>query len=232
MDLSDTCAWLTERLARLPLFSYPFLEKHLPSNGIYFFHETGELSSHGESLPRVVRVGTHRDGNFRHRIAEHYLLDDRKMGFDRNRSAPHDRSIFRKNIGRALLNKLRDPYLDVWEIDFMKKMNLSLYSHLRDIEKEKSVEREITHILRENFRFRVVPVESENQRLGANGLESCLIATVAQCTRCGPSANWLGIDSPIAKIRTMGLWQVNHLRSSPLLGEAHQLFARLSVPIH
>ena len=228
MDSSDTCGWLTERLARLPLFSYPFVEDHLPSNGIYFFYESGELSSHGDRLPRIVRVGTHRDGNFRHRIAEHYLLDDRKMRFDRNRSAPHDRSIFRKNIGRALLNKSNDPYLDVWEIDFMKAANLSSYSHLRDIEKEKAIEREVTRILQESFCFRFVAVVSENQRLGTNGLERCLIGTVAHCARCRPSANWRGNDSPIANIRTTGLWQVQHLKASPLSGNTHELFARLS----
>ena len=32
--------------------------------------------------------------------------------------APKDRSIFRKNIGRDLLNREKDPYLECWEADF------------------------------------------------------------------------------------------------------------------
>jgi hypothetical protein len=228
MNSSDTCVWLTERLARLPLVSYPFAEEDLPTNGIYLFYESGEIASHGDRLPRIVRVGTHRDGNFRQRIAEHYLLDDRKMSFDRSRSAPKDRSIFRKNIGRALLNKSTDPYLNIWNIDFMKTVNLLAYSHLRDIEKEREIEREITRILRENFCFRFVAVETENQRLGTNGLERRLIGTVAQCARCRPSANWLGSYSPLANIRATGLWQVQHIKAPPLAGEAHEVFARLS----
>jgi len=40
------------------------------------------------------------------------------MDFDRNDPKPSDRSIFRKNIGRALLNKSKDPYLKIWENRF------------------------------------------------------------------------------------------------------------------
>src|ERR1700730_6992200 len=136
MDSSKMCNWLTEQLASLPLVSYPFHVAALPANAIYFFYEKGEVSAHGDHLPRIVRIGTDRDGNFRSRIAEHYLLDDRKMMFDSNKSAPHDRSIFRKNIGRVILSKSEDPYLAVWEIDFIKSANQRSYGHLRDLEKE------------------------------------------------------------------------------------------------
>ena len=35
---------------------------------------------------------------------------------------PSDRSIFRKNIGRALLNKQRDSdYLGVWDTDYTRR---------------------------------------------------------------------------------------------------------------
>jgi hypothetical protein len=76
------------------------------------------LWGHGGFRPRVVRIGTHKDGNFRSRIIEHYLLDESKMNFDSSKAAPRERSIFRKHIGRALLNKRQDDYLKVWEIDF------------------------------------------------------------------------------------------------------------------
>jgi hypothetical protein len=66
----------------------------------------------------VVRIGTHRDGNFRSRIGEHFLLNESKMNFTAENPAPHERSIFRKNIGRALLNRAGDDYLKTWEIDF------------------------------------------------------------------------------------------------------------------
>jgi hypothetical protein len=112
------CEWLHSRIEALALFSYPFDVAELPHHGIYFFYETGETQGHRAEKPRIVRVGTHRKNNFRSRIAEHFLLNERKMAFSQEQPAPHERSIFRKHIGRALLNKTQDPYLPVWEIDF------------------------------------------------------------------------------------------------------------------
>jgi len=75
------CDWLHESLDVLPVFSYPFDVAALPSNGVYFFYEVGECCGHHAAKPRIVRVGTHRDGNFQSRIAEHFLLNERKMAF-------------------------------------------------------------------------------------------------------------------------------------------------------
>ena len=133
---STLCDWLHRSLDSLPLFSYPFDLEALPINGIYFFYEKGECCSHERTKPRIVRVGTHRDGNFRSRIGEHFLLDERKMAFTRDQPAPHERSIFRKHIGRALLNKAGDPYLSVWELDFTGRESRAKNAHLRDIPKE------------------------------------------------------------------------------------------------
>ena len=100
--MPDNCKILHELLERLPLIKYPFDADRLPDNGIYFFYEHGEFQAH-TSKPRIVRVGTHNQNNFKSRIRDHYVSDS-KMNFDSNRSPPHDRSIFRKNIGRAMLN--------------------------------------------------------------------------------------------------------------------------------
>ena len=107
--LSETCKWLHEQLELLPIFKYPFDLKLLPNNGIYFFYEEDENSNHGNGIPkpRIVRIGTHKENNFRSRISEHFLLNESKMNFMHTNSKPSDRSIFRKNIGRALLNKQR-----------------------------------------------------------------------------------------------------------------------------
>jgi hypothetical protein len=107
--LSETCKWLHEQLELLPIFKYPFNLKLLPNNGIYFFYEEGENSDHGSGVPkpRIVRIGTHKENNFRSRISEHFLLNELKMNFTHTNPKPSDRSIFRKNIGRALLNKQR-----------------------------------------------------------------------------------------------------------------------------
>jgi hypothetical protein len=200
----------------LPLFSYPFDVAALPRNGIYFFYESGERCGHQAAKPRIVRVGTHRDGNFRSRIAEHFLLNERKMAFTKDQPAPHDRSIFRKHIGRALLNKTRDPYLSVWKINFTTQKTRDTKGHLRDISKEAAIEKEVTQILRQNFSFRFIEVADEMQRMGSQGLERALIGTLASCPQCRPSDGWLGCYSPDARIRESGLWLIQFLRAAPL----------------
>jgi len=214
--MSELCKWLHERLEALPAFSFPFDLEQLPRNGIYFFYEKGEVWAHGGDRLRIVRIGTHKDGNFRSRIAEHLLLDERKMQFDASRPAPHDRSIFRKNLGRALLNRENDPYLCVWEKDFTSHQVRENLSHLRDIGKERRIEAEITRLLRQTFSFRFIVMDSEAQRMGKAGLESRLISTVAQCEECRPSESWLGQYSSKGEIRAGKLWLLQHLKASPL----------------
>ena len=214
--MSETCKWLHEQLEQLPLISYPFDLNDLPRSGIYFFYEEGETWGHGGQRPRIVRVGSHRGGTFRGRISEHFLLNESKMDFDASQMPPRDRSIFRKNIGRAVLNMAGDEYLDVWNIDFMPREKRDKYGHLRDIDREKTAERRVTRILRETFSFKYVLVPDQDDRLGKKGLERALIGTFAGCHLCRPSPRWLGNYSPVDKIRDSGLWQVQHVKHPPL----------------
>lgn len=205
---------------------YPFRLEWLPKSGIYFFYEKGEIWGHGGVKPRIVRIGTHSgEGNFRSRIGEHFLLDESRMNFDKDKPKPSDRSIFRKNIGRALLNRNGDPYLQVWEKDFTPRRNKELFSHLRDIEKEKAVEAEITRILRENFTFRFITLENPSEVRRIKELERALIGTVAGCGLCRPSDQWLGRHSPKQKIRESGLWLEQHLKASPITEEHQKIIA-------
>jgi hypothetical protein len=212
----DKCQWLHEKLAVLPVIKYPFNTDELPLNGIYFFYQDGEYWGHGGHKNRIVRIGTHKGDNFRDRISQHYLLDMRKMEFDRNMQKPSDRSIFRKNLGRVLLNQDKDQYLSTWEIDFTKKSNRQDYGFKRDIAKEIQIEHKITEIMSTTFSFRFLIISNEEERIGKKGLESRLIGTVSRCKLCVPSSDWLGRFSPIQKIRQSGLWQVQHLHDPGL----------------
>ena len=102
--MSERCKALHKIVDKCLECRYPIDMKKLPHNGIYFFYERGEMWGHGGSMSRIVHVGTHRNGNFQSRIRDHYTPDT-KMSFDAQKPAPHDRSIFRKNIGRAILNR-------------------------------------------------------------------------------------------------------------------------------
>lgn len=213
--MSEQCKWLHKQLEQLLPIKFPFELEQLPENGIYFFYEDREFWGHGGYKPRIVRIGTHKDGNFRSRIKEHFLLDESRMNFNATQPAPHERSIFRKNIGRALLNKAKDVYLKIWEIDFTIKKNRKIYGHLRDIQKEKTIESEVTRILRGKFSFKFIMVAGgQMEKMGAKGLEVSLIGTVAQCLLCRPSSNWLGRHSPKKQIKESGLWMVQHLKAN------------------
>ena len=210
----DLCEAVHEAARALPRVAYSFKRSDLPRNGIYLFFESGEYDAHtGEE--RIVRVGTHRSGNFRSRISEHYLLDgDPDIMADR--PAPKDRSIFRKNLGRAWIRRQGIEYLEVWNIDFTTSRNRREYADRRDVAIERDVEDNVTTLLREAFSFAWVPVPDEAQRMGAGGLEGRLIGTLAQCSVCAPSPGWLGQHSPDERIRTSGLWQVQHLKHDPV----------------
>ena len=190
------------------MFSCPFDIKEVPLDGIYFFYEKGETWGHGGDKSRIVRIGRSERGNFRSRISEHFLFNEKKMRFDYNESKPSDRSIFRKNIGRALLNRESDPYLEMWNKGFTPRKKRERFGHLRDIDKEREVEARVTALLRTGFSLRFIVVEAQELK---KRLEACLIGTVAQCELCRPSADWLGQHSPKGKISSSGLWQTQHL---------------------
>src|ERR1039458_6457083 len=118
----ETCEWLHKVLAPLPVVAYPFDLKRLPRNGIYFLYEQGEACGHHGPGPRIVRVGTHKEGNFRSRISEHFLPDERKMDFDVTRPR-------------------------IWEVDMTPSANRATWRSRRDIDKEKQIEAEVTRIL-------------------------------------------------------------------------------------
>jgi hypothetical protein len=97
------CEWLHEAFEQLPLFAYPYQPECIPPNGLYFLYESREhCTIGGTDLPRITRVGTHvGQANLPDRLAQHYMLDERRMIFGSDHPKPADRSIFRKNVGRA-----------------------------------------------------------------------------------------------------------------------------------
>lgn len=192
------------------MHSFPFVPAHIPVNGIYVLFETGE-EGHGGS--KIVRVGTHTgDGQLRSRLKQHFV--------DENK----DRSIFRKNIGRALLNQRADPFLAEWEVDFTSRAARERYGVEPDRGKLAALEGEVTKYLQGHFKFVVFRVDDKGDRLR---LESRIISTVSLCDKCKPSAGWLGSSSPKERIRKSGLWLVNELYKEPLTQADLQMLGSL-----
>lgn len=200
--MSEICSNLYILFNSMKRYNFPFDEKDIPKNGIYILFEKGE-KAHG--VDRIVRIGTHTGKNqLRSRLQQHFINENK------------DRSIFRKNIGRALLNKARDPFLESWELDLTTKENKDKFSPQIDFNKQKQIEKQVTKYIQENFSFVVFEVDDKDERLS---LESKIISTVSSCKDCKASENWLGKYSPKEKIRESGLWLVNELYKTPLIEE-------------
>lgn len=192
--MSRICEQLHRLFNSLPRHRFPFDESQIPDDGIYILFEEGEYAN---GLDRIVRVGTHTgEKQLRSRLKQHFLHENK------------DRSIFRKNIGRALLNKANDPFLEQWEWDLTSREARERLTPLLDAEKQRVIERAVSEYLQRRFSFVVFGVDDKEQRLS---FEKRLISSVSMCQECKPSQNWLGLHSPIRKIRESGLWLVNEL---------------------
>ncbi len=197
--MNEICARLHLLLRELKTHRFPYKVEHIPSNGIYVLFEKGETGHNGK---RIVRIGTHTgDGNLRSRLKEHFLV------------ANKDRSIFRKNIGRALLNRDKDPFLAQWEFDLTTRAAKRKIAPLVDYLKQDEVEQEVSAYIRDQFEFVVI---SEPEKASRIVLEARIISTVSLCTDCAASQDWLGSSSTKDKIRISGLWQVNGLYGTGL----------------
>jgi len=210
--MSRICFELHQLLNHLPVFVFPFDTSRIPLNGIYILFETGET---GHNTDRIVRIGTHtgRD-QLRSRLKQHFIQENK------------DRSIFRKNIGRAILNRDNDPFLAQWEIDLTSYYAKQMYKNVVDFSKQKQVEHQVTKYIQEKFHFVVFRVDEKEKRMA---WESNLISTVSLCTECRPSSNWLGNYSPIEKIRQSGLWNVNELYKKPLSDGEYNEFEKVII---
>ena len=187
--MSKKCAKIHKMFSSKKRYFFLYKDNNIPLNGIYILYEKGEF---GHSTDRIVRIGTHTGTDqLCSRLKEHFVKENK------------DRSIFRKNIGRALLNKRRDPFLKQWDIDLTTTAAKNKYSELGDPDKQYQIEKLVSRYIQDNFSFVVIEIKDKDKRLD---LESKLISTVSLCDECKPSAKWLGQFSPKVKIRESGLW--------------------------
>jgi hypothetical protein len=196
--MSKICYNLHLLFSELPQFTFPFDVNRIPRNGIYVLFEKGEFA-HGTE--RIVRVGTHTGNDqLPSRLEQHFIKENK------------DRSIFRKNVGRAILYNDQDAFLAQWEIDLTTSSARQKYAGKIDQRKLLETEKRVTEYIRQNFSFITFRVDNKTQRLC---WESKMISTVSQCDECRPSKNWLGLHSPKEKIRNGRLWLLNELNKAP-----------------
>lgn len=200
--MSKNCSRLHSLVRQAKPSAFPYDEGIIPANGIYVLFEAGEDAHGGQ---RTVRVGTHTgDNQLPSRLNQHFVKENK------------DRSIFRKNIGRALRKRPNDPFLKWWNLDLTTSDAKRRYASGIDSSRQRRIEAKVIKYIQENFTFMVFRVDDKATRLE---LESKMISTVSLCKECDPSDRWLGRYSPKAKIRDSGLWLVNELHKEPLAEE-------------
>lgn len=197
--MSKICCTIHQLFNKVNKHSFPFKKEDIPLNGIYILFEQREFA---HSTKRIVRVGTHTgDNQLPSRLFQHFVNENK------------DRSIFRKNIGRALLNENKNSFIQQWELDLTSTKAKEKYSNFVDFKKQEEIEKKVTSYIQNNFSFVAFSIDNKQERLK---LESKIISTLSLCNECLPSAKWLGLFSPKPKIKNSGLWLVNELDKESL----------------
>ncbi|NLT15667.1 MAG: hypothetical protein GXY05_15175, partial [Clostridiales bacterium] len=182
---TSLCVRLHELLQNMPRYTWEQIGTLPFDNGIYIVYETGEFY-HG--MDRIVRVGTHTSQNrLRRRLTDHFVREN------------HDGSIFRKNIGKAVLNAHNDPYLSIWALDTSRPENRRYLDPIKNAD----TERRVSEYMRSHLTFTAFPVPEKEQRLR---LEEAIISTLNRTSDFGPGDKWPGKYSPETEIHTSGLW--------------------------
>jgi hypothetical protein len=183
----------------MPRFKWDTINKISFDNGIYILFEAGEKYNNAD---RIVRVGTHRsNGRLRRRLKDHFVSENK------------DGSIFRKNIGKAILYKNNHPYLGVWNVDTSKPENIARLGNKYDPAMQKKAEEDVSRYMREHFSFACFPVPTEQERLR---LEEGIIAVLNLAADFSASTEWLGQHSTELEIVKTGLWLKQGLDGVPL----------------
>jgi len=196
------CERIHRILEKLPNHLSP--SSDLPSNGLYFFYEKGEICSHtGE--PRIVRVGNHPRSQNRliTRLREHY----EEINYPEKKNG----TVFRRLLGGAILRKqdpnhpclLPSPGKGHWEKHGGKTCELC-----------RPLEDKVTELLRITFCFKCIEIVDRIER---NEMEKKLIATLARCPECHPSESWLGQWAYSEKVKRSGLWNSRHTDNSYIM---------------
>ncbi|NWF91147.1 MAG: hypothetical protein HXY50_17005 [Ignavibacteriaceae bacterium] len=185
-------------------FNFPYnielIENFTCKNGLYVLFEKGELFN---EYDRIVRIGSH-DGNncLVKRLKDHFLANKQRN------------SIFRKHLGRCLLNKEQDPYLCAWNKPFKKIKDKEKYKDIVDLEYEKKYENLISNYIRQNLSFCLIPkIYNKQER---DKIEEGLVAILSQSTLKKSSDNWLGNWHPDCRIRESKIWNLEYLNGDKL----------------
>jgi hypothetical protein len=198
----DHCFLLHQTFNNMQRLYWDEIDQIPFNNGIYIMFEKGEKFL---NMDRIVRVGTHKaEDRLKKRLKDHFIAKNANG------------SIFRKNIGRALLHEDNDSYESIWELDTSKIPVRQANIDKINLEYEDYIESRISDYLKTNISYVCFQVNSELERLR---LEEGLLSTLSQAGNFVSSNSWLGLKSPKTEIVNSGLWNVQGLTGTPLTNE-------------
>jgi hypothetical protein len=87
-----------------------------------------------------------------------------------------------------------------------------------------SIEREVTQYIGQAMKFRCVQISDKLER---NAFEKVLVATLAQCSLCQPSARWLGKFSYSSNVQKTGLWNSDYVDGLTITESEMRRFSEL-----
>ena len=176
------------------------------NNGVYIFFEKDEYY---KNMDRIVRVGTDTgQNNLKSRMSQHFTNENK------------DRSIFRKNIGRAILNKTNQiNLLNYWNLDLTERAKKDKYFN-EDLNKEcKIIEKQITDFLCNNMSFVVFELEHKDDRLR---FEEAIISALYNSDDFIASDKWLGnyvLPTKGNHVKNSRMWLSQGLKAKPITDE-------------
>ena len=167
-----------------------------PKRGIYFFFENGETRTGAPEELRVVRVGTHglkrgAKSTLWNRLRQH-------RGVLKHGGGYHGGSIFRHHVGLAIANR----------------GNLSIPETWRNFRSDCCLERLVSQHIRAMPLLWIKVSDSPGPNSQRGYIERNAIALLSKNFDDKPSTNWLGHHAVNERIRTSGLWNVNHTDDS------------------
>ncbi|MGY6710719.1 MAG: DUF6884 domain-containing protein [Rhizobiaceae bacterium] len=196
-------------------FSFTQIPNHdLPKSGVYFFTDESEVSAISEQRGRIVRIGTHGVANgskatLAQRLRAHYGLG--------SGGGNHRSSIFRLHVGECLLRSgMFETDVETWQNELPR--NEASYALEQQLEFCVS-----KYIRRLSLWFLAVSGPShKNSRRALLEARAIRNLTGYGLILDGASTNWLGRHSTRKQIVESGLWNVQHVGSSPD-APSHQL---------
>lgn len=174
-----------------------------PTRGIYFFMEPGEERIHSGRGPRIVRVGTHAltrnsSTTLWNRLSQH-------RGVAKSGSGNHRGSIFRLNVGNALIAKNGYDYPTWGEGN-------SASTEVRAA--EEALEREVSDFIGQ-MPFLWLAIDDAPGRNSLRGhIERNTIALLSNLGKSSldpASRSWLGQYCSKPLVQMSELWQSNHV---------------------